>query len=60
MHKKIELKAAKALEKDASKYAKEAKHAKSPVKKKHEHVEEREARSAARMLKAKAKKAHEY
>ena len=60
MHKKIEQRAAKALDKDASKYAKEAKHAKSPMKKKHEHIEEKEARSASRMLKSKAKKAHEY
>jgi hypothetical protein len=59
-HKKIEMRAAKALEKDASKYAKEAKHAKSKVKKKHDHVEEKEARSASRMLKKKAKEAHEY
>jgi len=60
MHKKIEMKASKALKADAEKYAKEAKHAKSPTKKKHEHIEEKEARSASRMLKAKAKKAHEY
>jgi hypothetical protein len=60
MHKKIEMKAAKALDKDADKYAKKAKSAKLPVKKKHEHIEEKEARSASRMLKAKAKSAHEY
>ncbi len=60
MHKAIEKKAAKALEKDADKYKKEAKHAKSPEKKKHEHIEEKEARSASLMLKKKAKKAHEY
>lgn len=60
MHKKIEMKASKALSKDADKYAKDAKHAKSPMKKKHDHIEEKEARSASRMLKAKAKKAHEY
>ena len=60
MHKKIEMKAAAALKKDADKYAKEASKAKSPEKKKHEKIEEREARSASRMLKSKAKKAHEY
>ncbi len=60
MHKKIEIKAAKTLKKDADHYKKEAAKAKSPMKKKHEHIEEKEARSASRMLKAKAKKAHEY
>ena len=59
-HAKIEKKAAKALERDADKYAKEAKHAKSPIKKKHEKVEEKEARSAAKDLKSRARKAHEY
>lgn len=59
-HKKIEMRAAKALEKDADKYKKKASTAKLPLKKKHEHIEEKEARSAARMLKQKAKKAHEY
>ncbi len=60
MHKKIMQNAAKALEKDAEKYVKEAKHAKSPMKKKHEMIEAKEARSAARDLKMRAKKAHEY
>lgn len=60
MHKKIEMKASKALAKDADKYAKDAKQDKSPVMKRHDHIEEKEARSASRMLKAKAKKAHEY
>ena len=60
MHKKIEMKAASALKKDADKYKKEASKAKSPEKKKHEHIEEKEARSASRMLKKKAKEAHEY
>ena len=60
MHKKIEKKAAKALEKDAAKYVKEAKHAKSPVKKKHEMIEAKEAKGAAKSLKKMAKKAHEY
>lgn len=59
-HKKIEMKAAKALEKDADKYKKKATAAKSTVKKKHEHIEEREAREAAKDMKSRAKKAHEY
>ncbi len=59
MHKKIEMKAAKELKKDASKYHEKAKH-ETGIKKKHEKIEEKEARSASRMLKAKAKKAHEY
>lgn len=59
-HKKIETRAAKALEKDADHYKKDAKHTKSMIKKKHDHIEEKESRSASRMLKAKAKKAHEY
>ncbi len=58
-HKKIELKAAKALEKDAAKYKKEAKHEKG-IKKKHEMVEFKEAKAAAKDLKKRAKKAHEY
>lgn len=60
MHKKIMSKAAKALTKDAAHYAKEAKSAKSPVKKKHEKVERKEAMSAAKDLKKRVKKAHEY
>lgn len=59
VHKKIMEKASKALSKDASHYAKEAKHAKGP-KKMHERVEEKEARSASRDLAKRAKKAHEY
>lgn len=60
MHKKIELKAAKDLEKDAKHYKSEAKKAKSPEKKKHEHIEEKEARAASVDMKRRAKKAHEY
>ena len=52
-------KAAKALTKDAKKYAHEAKHLKG-AKKKHEMVERKEASSAAKDLKHRAKKAHEY
>jgi hypothetical protein len=59
VHKKIMVKAAKALTKDAKKYGKEAAHAKG-VKKKHELVEKKEASSAAKDLKKRAKKAHEY
>lgn len=59
MHKKIMERASKALKKDASHYAKEAKHAKG-AKKKHELVEKKEAESAAKDLKRRAKKAHEY
>jgi hypothetical protein len=60
VHKKIMEKASKALKKDASHYKEEAKHAKSSIKKKHDHIEEKEARSAALDLKRRAKKAHEY
>jgi len=51
--------ASKALEKDAKHYGKEMKHAKG-VKKKHELVEKKEASSAAKDIKKRAKKAHEY
>lgn len=60
MHKKILKKAAKALEIDAKHYAKEAHHAKTKTKKKHEMIEEREAKTAAKDIKKKARKAHEY
>jgi len=59
MHKKIMQKAGKALMKDAAKYAKEASHAKGKHKKE-EMVERKEAISAAKDLKKRAKKAHEY
>ena len=59
MHKKIMEKASKALSKDAKKYHKEAAHAKG-VKKKHEKIEEREAKKGAKVMKKMAKKAHEY
>lgn len=59
MHKKIMSKAAKALDKDASHYAKEAKNEKG-TKKKHDIVEKKEAKSASKDLKQRAKKAHEY
>lgn len=53
-------KAAKSLEKDAKHYKKEEKMAKSPMKKKHEKVEMKEALSAAKDLKKRSKCAHEY
>jgi len=59
MHKKIMQKAATALKKDASKYAKEEKTAKG-IKKKHEMIEKKEAISASKDLSKRAKKAHEY
>lgn len=59
VHKKIMEKASKALKADASKYAKEAKHAKGKHKKE-ELTEKREAMSAAKDLKRRAAKAHEY
>lgn len=58
-HKKIMQDAAKKLKRDASKYAKEAKHEKSKAGKKHELVERKEALSAAKDLRKRAKKAHE-
>ena len=60
MHKKIMEKASKALGKDADHYKKEEKNAKSKMKKKHEKVEEKEARAASIDMKKRAKKAHEY
>lgn len=59
MHKKIMQKASKALKKDAAHYDKEAKHA-TGKHKKHEMVEKKEALSASKDLKKRAKKAHEY
>jgi hypothetical protein len=59
MHKKIMERAGKALEKDAEKYEKKAKH-EHGKKKAHELVEKREAKSASKDMKCRAKKAHEY
>ena len=59
MHKKIEKRAAKALDKDAKHYAKEAKHA-TGAKKKHEKIEMKEAKHASKVIKGLVKKAHEY
>ncbi len=52
-------KAANELEKDAKKYDEKSKHEKGK-KKQHEIVEEREAKSAAKAMKKRAKSAHEY
>ena len=60
MHKKIMEKASLKLKKDASKYAKDAKHTKSAIKKKHDKIEEKEARGAAKDMSKRARKAHEY
>lgn len=60
MHKKIMAGAAKALSKDAKKYAKEEKHAPTKTAKKHEKVEMKEAMSAAKDMKKRAKAAHDY
>lgn len=51
--------AAKKLSEDAKKYKKEASHSKGE-KKMHEKVEQKEAMSAAKDMKKRAKKAHEY
>ncbi len=59
MHRKIMEKASKALEKDAKHYKKEMKH-EHGKKKAHEKVEMKEALSAAKIMKKRAKKAHEY
>jgi hypothetical protein len=52
-------KCAEELNKDAKHYAHDAKHDKG-IKKKHDKVEEHEAKSASKDLKHRAKKAHEY
>ncbi len=46
--------------KDANHYKHEVKEAKTKTKKRHEMTEEREAESASKDLKKRAKKAHEY
>lgn len=60
MHKKIMEKCSKKLMKDAEHYKKDEKKTKSPLKKKHDKVEKKEAMSAAKDLKMRSKKAHEY
>lgn len=60
MHKKIMKRCSKALAKDAKHYEKQEKIVSSPLKKKHEKIEMKEAKSAATDLKHRAKKAHEY
>lgn len=61
-HKKIMEKASKALSKDAAHYRKEEKQDvkhKDKAKLKHHKTEEKEAKSAAKDLKKRVKKAHE-
>lgn len=58
-HKKIMEKCSDKLMKDANHYKKEMKQ-ESGAKKAHERTEMREASSAAKEMKARAKKAHEY
>jgi hypothetical protein len=57
-HKKIMTKCAKKLEKDALHYRQKS--AKTPTKKAHNNVEEKEAENASKDLKKRAKTAHEY
>lgn len=52
-------KASKALEKDAMGYSKKAKKDKG-IKKKHDLIEKKEACSAAKDMKKRAKNSHEY
>lgn len=59
MHKAIMKKCAGKLMKDAKHYEKESKKASSKGEKKHENMEKREALSAAKDLKKRARKAHE-
>lgn len=60
MHSKIMKKAASDLKKDASHYKQEMKKAKTDLKKKHERTEMKEALSASKDMKKRAKAAHEY
>lgn len=60
MHKKIMEKCSSKLMKDAKHYDKDEKKTHSPVKKKHDMVEKKEAVSAAKDLKKRAGKSHEY
>jgi hypothetical protein len=63
MHKKIMQRAEKALRKDAEHYEKKEKAAKkhhNAKKAQQEHTERKEAQSAAKDLKKRVKKAHEY
>lgn len=59
-HKKIMKKCASKLMKDAEHYEKDMKQTHSKTKKKHDKIEKKEALSAARDLKKRSKKAHEY
>ena len=59
VHKKIMERCSKALVKDAEKYARHAKKD-TGIKRKHDKIEMAEAAGAAKDLKRRAKKAHEY
>ncbi len=60
MHKRIMEKASSALKKDAKHYISEARKEKSPIKKKHDMVEKKEAEKGAKVMRKMSKKAHEY
>ena len=59
-HVKIMKRAAKALEKDSQHYQEDKKYTHSKIKKQHDAVEKKEAMSAAKDLKKRIKKSHEY
>ncbi len=59
-HKKIMSKASTDLKADAKHYISEARKEKSPIKKKHEMIEKKEAEKGAKVMRKMAKKAHEY
>ena len=60
MHKRIMENSASRLMKDAKRYEQDAKHTSSKSKKQHDRIERKEAVSAAKDLKERARKAHEY
>lgn len=60
MHKKIMKKCAEKLMKDGKRYVKDAKKTNSKLKKEHDNVEKKEAFSAAKDLKKRSAKSHEY
>lgn len=60
MHKKIMEKTSEALAKDAKHYKEDAKKTHSDIKRRNDLVEEKEASSAAKLMKIRAKKAHEF
>jgi hypothetical protein len=60
MHKKIMANCSKALASDAKKYEGRLKSEKSPMKKKHDKTEMKEAKQGAKDMARRSKKAHEY